>query len=239
MKDVKKAVRDVLLQYQKRYGTHVAVAVARKALTYRLKLPESSEENYLKTDFNGEICETVLEMLLMEYVSQHRNDGWCVNKGVILSDPTKPKSNEFLTEIDILLMTPQCFYVFECKSYSGDKVLIGNGYLTRNNGINCNVFKQNSLHLDILQKWTEGMSRRPCYQMAMFDFSLGTLSDKRTILCKNIMPCVNEKTLGTLFKKGMTNVWDKDVIHKLNNLFEKNVELERAKHLAYVKSLHG
>lgn len=240
MNDVKKAVRKVLLRYQRERGTAVAIEVAKNSLKQYIETPDSVDGKSFHTDFNGEVCETVLEMLIDDYKKKHpQAHGWMFNRSLILSDPTKPRDNQFLTEIDLLLMTPQCFYVFECKSYSGDKTLYGDGKLIREKGNSCDVYKQNRMHLEVVQKWLDRLSNRPRYQMVMFDFSNGELHDDRSSVAKAVMPCVNELSFNSLFSGNLDAVWDVDVIKEVHRLFSSETDALRAKHLAYVKSLHA
>lgn len=238
MSDVKHAVRRVLIRYRQRYGLEAAVRIGKSSLKQYIDAPGSLDGRTFHTDFNGEVCETVLEMLIDDYMRSHSGArDWKMNRNVVLSDPTKPRGNKFLTEIDLFLMTPQCFYIFECKSYAGVKILRDRGLLVRGNGSSCDVYRQNALHLETVRKWLDRLSCCPRYQMVMFDFSNGKLKDERAPEARCEMPCFNETDLQDLFREKRDSVWDAVVISRIHELLSRETDQLRRRHLEYVKSL--
>lgn len=239
MGNVKTAVYEVLKRYHAEKGTQVTIEVAKNTLARPMTGVGEIGAKEFHQNFNGEVCETILEILIEDYCKKYPKEtkGWKWNKGVILPDRGNVKS-DFLTEIDFILFTPECIYIFECKSYAGDKVLVRDGTINRAKGNNCDVFKQNSLHLEVLKSWMDKLSQNPVYQMVLFDFSSGKMTDSRTQDAKQFMPCVNEKTLYSIFSNREGHAWDTDVIESVHKLFNKETEQMRQKHLKYVKSLN-
>ena len=81
---------------------------------YNINL-KKAKKNF-KTDVNGEVCETVLEIGILEFMKRYPKacKEWVLKKGLIVKDIDDP-NNGFLTEIDLVLATPQMIYLFECK----------------------------------------------------------------------------------------------------------------------------
>ena len=147
---VKDTTREKLLALRDEYGTETAIEVARKSL----KVKASGGD--FKKQFNGEVCEVVLEMILQAMISQKHPD-WFYIKGLILPD-AESNNHEFLTEIDFVLFTKECVYCIECKSYAGDKTITGKGTINLANGDSRDVYKQNSMHLEVLDKMIKAFS---------------------------------------------------------------------------------
>lgn len=240
MGDPKETIHALLMDYYKNKGITPALQVAHELLKQSVQgCPEDNmSAAELNAVFNGEVGETVLQIMIMDFMKRNpkRTESWRYNKSVILSD-LDSQSNKFLTEIDALLLTPECIYVFECKSYSGDKKLTGKGVIVRSNGNNCDVYSQNQLHLKILRQWLNRFSRRPVYQMVLFDFSSGSMTDTRDATAKRELPCVNENTLFDLLREEHLQVWRPQDLDEISKQFDRETKALRAKHLDYVKSL--
>ena len=234
---VKDSVHDkLLLCYQER-GLSTALAVAESLLQKNKKTAPIS----FKTTMNGELCETVLEILVMDYCTRHKEQTkmWCWGKGLILKDPHKDLvSSEFMTELDFTLFTPNCIYLFECKCYAGNKELVGAGTIQRENSKSFDVYSQSMIHLETLNKWLGNVSNQPEYKLVLFDFSRGKLIDRRGEKAKNVFPCVNKDTWESIFTKGPA-VWDMQFIYSFVEALDKASSKLRTKHLEYVKSIHG
>lgn len=239
MGDQKATIHKLLLDYYKQKGLEPTLQVAKQLL----KKPVVSKTDLSTADlsaiFNGEVCETVLNIMIADFMKRNpkKTASWRYCKGVILSD-LETRSNKFLTEIDTILFTPGCFYIFECKSYSGNKTLTGKGTIERSNGNNCNVYSQNVLHLKIVKQWLDRFSRHPKYQMALFDFSSGSMTDQRDNDSKKVLPLVNTDNLFSLLRESRLEVWKPDDIAAIYEQFSKETEALRKKHLSYVKSLN-
>lgn len=242
----KKAVRTALFNCLKQTGFDGAYAMAERLLGSK----QHSDDFEFVSTLHGEICETVLELKLLEIARKYpkATQGWSYNKSLVLKDRFSFNS-DFYTEIDLVLFTSACIYLFECKSYSGDKQLVGNGTLKRTmktsykNQVNtCDIYKQSKLHLDTITPWVEEFvlpGKLPFIQMCIFDFSLGTLSDKRTNAAKLELPCLKEATITDFILASTDAVWDLNALRSVSEklgIFSAKV---RDKHLAYVKKLHG
>lgn len=240
MGDPKETIHSLLLDYYKNKGITPTLQVAHELLKQSVQgCPEDNMSTAeLNAVFNGEVCETVLQIMIHDFMKHNpkRTASWRYNKSVILSD-LDSQSKKFLTEIDALLLTPECIYVFECKSYSGDKQLTGKGVITRSNGNNCDVYAQNQLHLKILRQWLNRFSRHPVYQMVLFDFSTGKMSDTRNDSAKKELPCINENTLFDLLREEHLQVWRPQDLDEISKQFDRETKALHAKHLKYVKSL--
>lgn len=233
--DVKDATHARLLDVYRKHGKDVAVQVARKSLGMQGR-NRSAE---FKTNFNGEVCETVLEILVDDYCKRHpkQTAGWCWGKGIILKDPGR-LDKDFTTELDFTLFTPEKIYLFECKSYAGDKILCGAGTLERQGREPFDVYKQSLLHVETLDKWIGRTSRSPDYQMVLFNFSRGKVTDKRTASTKELFPCVDETDWVTVLKGGKA-VWDTKYLQHVVEVLTENSGQLQEEHVRYVQSLHG
>lgn len=195
-----------------------------------------------KQAIHGEICECVLEILIRDEIKRNSSArDWLFCKGTVLKDRVHIQKN-FFTEIDFMLFTTECVYIFECKSYAGNKELIGQGILKRDSGNGFDVYKQSLLHKGVLEPWLDGFTlkgRTPLVQMCMFNFSNGELVDKRSRAAKQEMPCLTEDTLISYLRNPGEAVWDMDCMKHVKEAFDKNSEILRQHHLNYVKGLHS
>ena len=239
---VKEAVRTKLLSIYKEHGLNVAIQVGYEVLgkMHRTSIELSEErEKYIKTNMNGEISETVLEIILMEYMKLHpeQTKEWHISKGLILRDPTK-RNSRFMTELDLTLFTPKCVYVYECKSFAGEKRIIGKGEIIRLNGNSCDAFRQNAIHVTTLHNNIKTYSSKPLYQMRLFDFSRGSAQDDREQKYKDLLPYVTVGNVLNGFSTG-EDVWYMPALLKAVKSIEAASERLRPIHLRYVKELHN
>lgn len=226
---VKDSARQHLLSIYEKYGSEIAIETARASLT----IPKGVGTDF-KPQFNGEICETVLEIVLKELCK--RNKQWFYLKSVIL--PDTETLSDFLTEIDFVFFTESCIYCIECKSYAGNKTIINEGTVVLKDGKKRDVYKQNLLHLEVLSKLLNGFSKSPEYKIVFFNFSTGTVNDRRNQEWKKRFLLVDEKTFFTVLDEG-TAVWDLEGLRRAAPKIEKFSQKNRDRHLAYVKSKHG
>lgn len=238
MGDPKEAIHGLLYEYYNTKGIVPTLQVARELLRKPVPGVAGQDIASLNASFNGEVCETVLQVLIIDFMKRNpkKTEHWRYNKGVILSD-LDSRSSKFLTEIDALLMTPECFYVFECKSYAGDKKLIGQGTIVAKNKT-FDVFKQNALHLKILNQWVGRFSQHPKYQMVLFDFSTGEMDDQRAYKAKQDLMYVSESTLFDLLRESRLGVWRPEDIDSIHKQFDRETKALRMKHLDYVTHLN-
>ena len=229
---VKDSTRDHLLALEEQYGIAVAIEVARKSLRV------GTSDGEFKKQFNGEVCEVVLEMLLQKLIREEHPD-WFYIKGLILPDADNTQS-EFLTEIDFVVFTPQCIYCIECKSYSGTKRISGNGTINLESGRSYDVFKQNSMHLQVLNKMIQNfcISKPPAYKMILFNFSYGKCYDMREVDAKRAFPVVDDKSFSKVLSKRTRVCWDMQGLRMAKDSLETFSKRTRAKHLKYVQGLH-
>lgn len=192
----------------------------------------------LQAQVNGEVCEVVLECLIIDYSLKHKEEcsDWLLYKGLIIKDRDNLRS-AFSTEIDLTLITPQCIYLFECKSYKGDNLLTGLGKYK-----NTDVFSQNMLHLKTLDKWVKPFTingKNPVYKIALFAFSNGSITDNRDLSVKKSMPVLTlQNWTDILLSNSSQKVWNMKSVKTLFDQLESNTEKLYYEHLNYVKSIH-
>lgn len=223
--------------YEKR-GMMPALNVAEGLLHSR----EYSNDLDFKRELNGELCETVLEIILKSYYkNQEPKENWHFVKSLVLNERGKNHS-DFLTEIDLALFTPACIFLFECKSYSGEKVLAGNGKLYRDSKFACDVFGQSLLHKRVIEPWVSDFvlnGKIPVIQMCMFEYSNGPLIDKRSRSARIEMPCLNAGQVIKYVQSFTEPVWNIACLKKALITLEANSNNFHNAHLNYVKRLHG
>jgi hypothetical protein len=207
------------------------------------------DNKYFMAHLHGEICETVLECIIIDYIKRYglKKQGWFYKKGLILRDVNNVKSGYF-TELDLTVFTPQKIFAFECKSYGGDKKIVDKCTIKKKKGgTPFDVYDQHSKHFKVLadqlqpfriiNKNTRGFAP---YQLILFDFATGTTKDVREDRDKMVMPCLNESNVENIFKlvEGKPIMWDINFVRKAVDIIDKKSEENRKKHLEYVKSLH-
>ena len=222
----------------------VAHTVALAEAMLQSSLHKSNEE--FRTSLHGEICETVLEILILDYMRVHKKDteSWILKKGLILQDPEN-KESDYLTEVDLSLFTPQKIFVFECKSYAGNKIICDKCTIKRDKGI-FDVYKQNEAHGIVMHKNLEAFrlykpetAGLKDLQLVLFDFSLGSCKDVRGEAFKRLMPCTNKENVLLLFRNLQVEpvLWKMIGVSKAVEIIAKASIKNRSKHLKYVKQL--
>lgn len=233
-----KAQRQILDIYEER-GATMAIAVARRVL----ELSKGQRNFNSKKIINGEICETVLEIALMEYCKKNLSAFY--SKGLILKN--REISEDFLTEIDLVLFTPQKIVIWECKGHNGDKKIKEQCTICRAGEDDYDVYKQNCLHRDaIIANFERFRIANPgtvgCVptQLALFNFSLGDVYDMRPEQNKLLMPLIEIGEVEPYIEQCIKGpvCWNVEALGKAVRIIEANKERLRKQHLAFVKSIH-
>lgn len=239
-RDTKDRTRTVLLNYYEKCGFEKSIAVAEQMLSLSPgQAAGSKSTNDFRAEMNGEICETVLEIGILEFQKRNpqKTKDWVVKRGLILKDIENPNS-DFLTEIDAVLATPKRICLFECKSYSGDKEIVGRGTV-RSKYRTFDVASQEALHAEVFEKQFNRFGKGKI-QTVLFSFAKGSLVDKRSALVKKQLPVVEIKNLwGFLEAEPRVGTWRIREVKRALDTIERQSRGVRSKHLSYVKSLHG
>lgn len=238
MGDVKNKTEEVIRKYSK--GKDMETV---KKVCYEI-LKSSNSSGVIR----GEICECLLVMLLEDYIKKNNKRDWVLAKGLILKDLDRPESN-YSTELDVTLFTPKMIYLFECKSYRGEKKLTKECTLSTKSGKSwtkrVDVFDQHKKHFVCLYKYVKKFrvnkdKNAKCFKIIMFDFSIDGIKDNREEKFKCLMPLLDENNLYSLFDNydSLDDNWDmkyiSQVVKKLKEVSPKRTQ----KHLDYVKGLH-
>lgn len=239
-KEYKSKTNEVLLDYYAHNGVDRTVHTA----TLMLKSSNHKSEKQFSMEVHGEICETVLEVMTLDYIKRNKLN-WIVSKGLILKDIYNPNSG-YMTELDFTVFTPNIILSFECKCYRGDKVLDKECSMYRDGKFLFDIYGQHIKHIDTLYDIfspfrTENLelSNVSAIQASCFMFSLGTLRDERDSEWKNKMFITNEKNLYKfydLFRDGIQH-YDMESIQKCIDILDSKKDKFTGKHLGYVKSL--
>lgn len=205
-----------------------------------------SDENF-RNIVHGEVCETVLECYLDNYIMINNLEGiWFYEKGMVLKDMTNPDS-EYLTEVDMTLFTPFKLLTFECKCYGGGKLVVDECKIVRKGIKPYDVFAQHKKHIETLMNNlyrfrldTEYSRAYSPIDAAYFDFSLGNITDKRDAGWKKKMPVLNVENLYKHLDnyRGKPECWNITGLRRGVAAITKYKEILRKKHLRYVKELN-
>lgn len=245
--DYKTETNKILLDYYEKNGFVKTVKTA-KAM-YKVNLKTAKPD--FKTDLCGEICETILEIGIIEFMKKYPEicRDWVIKKGLIVKDIENP-NNGFLTEIDLVLATPQMIYIFECKSYTGEKILTDICTIkTKNRSFD--VYKQNLMHARVFLKQfdpyrvNKAVKKLPL-QLALFSLSKGSITDKRNDTSKMLMPLVEIENLFKFLSQNIPttdreviSLWKMKYVKNALDIIAKKSDANRSAHLAYVKNLHN
>lgn len=238
----KDSTNQVMKEYYQQHGLEATIALG----WAMLEVKKHSSDASFYTDVNGEICETVLELIVCQYILDNglSAEGWFYKKGLIIKEPGSNK--DYYTELDLTVFTPQKIFIFECKSYSGDKTITDTCTIRRAKGNNCDVFSQNCKHANALAKQfaafrtNKGVEEAP-YQLVLFNFSKGSVVDSRPALSQVMMPCLDDSNVCNIFDyyRNSPAIWRIDKVLQAAEIIAKHSDANRSKHLSYVKSLHG
>lgn len=241
----KNTTNEVLLELYKTSGLKNTIDVGKAMLESSLH----KDNKHFRAHTHGEICETILECIIIDYFKQYNLNKykWFYKKGLILKDVNNPDSGYF-TELDFTVFTPQKIFAFECKSYNGDTRITDKCTIRRKTGGTFDVFEQHKKHFMVLADQLKPFRIHNSanaleipYQLVLFDFSTGKTEDERDTSNKLLMPCLDEKNVLNIFKTvyNMPIMWDIDRVHTAMEIIERHSEENREKHLKYVQSLHG
>lgn len=239
---VKNKTNNTLLRYYSENGFESTVRVAYSMLGSKTY---SGKGNF-HSELHGEICESVLEISILEYIRTHSTKckNWFYRKGLILKDVENPDS-KFLTECDLVLFTPQRILIFECKSYNIEKVIEDKCTIKCKNGKQFNVFNQNYLHYKVLIKQFGKFSLVNCITNTMchiylFDFSNGKTTDNRDKKYKLLMPHVTVNNIFSILESlNGPSRWDLSYCKRAVDIIDSKKDENTIKHLQYVKDLNN
>lgn len=200
----------------------------------------------------GEIAETVLYVMLDDYIKKNNITDWRIVKGMILKDIDTYKSHEYFTELDLTLFTPKCVFSFECKCYKGPKYLSDRGTLHVKRGKSfkkaLDVFDQHSKHFNVLFRTLESCLDKEVdhksyksFKLLYFDFADIPTDDKREDFYRSLFPIVNTNNLYSLFKSfdNRPDYWKMKYVNRVVDIIEANKEKNTKAHLKYVTNLHN
>lgn len=240
----KSTTHDILLDYHKKFGTQKTIEIA-KAM---LKSATHKNDGHFMAHVHGEICESVLEMIVIDFIDEYnlKAKGWFYSTGLILKDVNNPNSGYF-TELDLTVFSPQKIFAFECKSYGGDKKITDTCTIRKKKGGVFDVYDQHQKHFKVLADQmqpfrivspkTRGFAP---YQLILFDFALGETIDARDNENKMLMPCLNETNAANILKTAFDKPtqWDIARVHRAIDIISKKSEENTKMHLKYVKELN-
>lgn len=236
---LKNKTNKVILDNYRKNGLQHTLTLCKKMLEHNALYREGA--NFVL----GEITESVLEVLLTDYISKRNLKDWFFVKGMIVKD-IETMNKEFSTEIDMVLFSPQKIYLFECKGYAGAKELTGKGSLIRHgrNKVEFDVFEQHKNHATVFMNMfnpfvLKGVSPSICYKLGIFDFSSGQLKDNREEKWKKIMPVIRSEDLFELLDKFARSrrKWNMEYVRRAVKIIEAKKEHNTARHLEYVTNL--
>ena len=192
-KDHKGNTRRLILAIYEQFGINEAFAKAQEILK-QCEDPKFDREK--RVAVKGELAEVVLEVFCVHLQKVIPNV--IVSKGLCIY---KMGDKRVTTEMDVVLFTPFCMYMFECKSYSGKKVLTDKCYLKARGSKD--VYAQSRMHFDILYpyiapyvvKMAKYPPGNPPVQLILFELSSGDIEDKRTPENQKLYPCLTLNTL--------------------------------------------
>lgn len=184
----KSNTRKLLLAIYEQYGIATAYEKAHEII----KQCEDTKYNRDKRSaVKGELAEVVLEIFCIHL--QKILPSTIVSKGLCIY---KQGDKRVTTEMDLILFTPFCMYMFECKSYSGKKVLTEECYLKAMS--TKDVYRQSKYHFEILWPYVSKFVLKshtptldnPVVKLILFELSSGDIDDQRTAKNKALYPCL-------------------------------------------------
>lgn len=243
-KDYKGKMNEKLMAYYTANGKENAILLADKML----EATTHKKDKIFRAHVHGEICETVLEICILDFMSRHKEEtgDWFYSKGMILKDKDNPNS-PYLTEIDMTLFTPYKILTVECKSYGGDKVFTKKCTVNRVGVKSTDVYEQHEKHYKTLLKTFEpfrkngnGSFNVASIQIGYFNFSIGKVEDKRTDKWQNTMPILNVQKIEALLKTYLNKpiYWKMDYVKRAVSIVDANKKKNTTAHLKYVTDLH-
>ena len=236
---MKENARELLLAICQQYGAQTALNKAEQLMK---QCEDKSFNRDARSSVKGEVSEAVSEILCAHI--QKRLGNCIMSKGLCI--PKKGGDSSRTTEMDIVLFTPVCIYMIECKSYSGRKVLKNECYIEAHS--KKDVYRQNLLHMEFLSDYVAPymlndrgvMRQQPYYRLILFEMSSGSIIDTRTDHYKKLYPCLGPQTLLPWFNQELRQ--PKKVIYNMQGLQQMLVQLNAnssANFVKHVKRLGG
>lgn len=231
--------RDVIKQCYFKYGVSGALELGKAVI----EIVSHQKGTDASNNFKGEIAETVLHCYLRDLQRKFRpsiaTHGLCFES----------VSGSLTAEIDVAFFTQQRLYLFECKCFTGEKILSGQGTL-KGKFSEANVYDQSMGHLallfDYIQEYLRGSNPGVSpVQLVVFDGGLGECKDIREEKDKQVLQYVSFGTLnswmqGELSKiSGLNPVWDLRGIAEVIREFQKVNEESLNKHIERLSDKKG
>jgi hypothetical protein len=225
---------DKFSEIEKKYDMSVCIDVAKRMLETEL------DKNERATPIiRGNVGESILTLMLDRYIEKYCLD-WKVYVGMILKDPEGLK--EFYTELDVTLLTSSTIVLFESKCYLGKNKIVDAGEV-KTRGFSSDVYKQQHLHRDTLEKNVKGFIKPgikgfPC-ELYLFYFSNYPIEDLRSKEYRQEMPIVTDENLIAVLnalKKLKTINYDYTKLVSLVDKIYSYSDKLRDKQLSYYKA---
>lgn len=238
---IKDNTQKILLDYYNKVKDVNAVIVVARAML------KSKNSNPM---LRGELAETILSLMIRDYVIKNNLEDWILSKGLILKDLDNPDSN-YSTELDVTVFTPNKVLLFECKSYKGEKIIKDPGELwiknrkTGREKLAINVYDQHMKHYKVLYKYIRkfkiGLQKTKPFSIAFFNFSDGECRDERSRDYKNLFPVVDETNLYKYLDAvvGKEKYWDMKYIRKVVKILNETKRSLSSAHIKYVSNLNN
>lgn len=242
---LKTKTREVILDYSKSHSLEETLALSKALLDTSLHKGRNKDMSTVGIVF-GEIGESVLEVMLSHYIKSRNLKDWFYSPSLVIKD-IDTLNSEFLTEIDMVLVSPYKIYLFEAKTYSGMKTIVGSGKIIREKGKDFDVGSQQKLHVRVFDSTFSPFRRKLAsplhgYSLPLFDFSTFSFEDQRSDSWKELMPILTPDNLFDFLDKQQTKhiIWNVEKVRKVVGLIEKkNIQYDlHSKHLSYVSNLH-
>lgn len=245
MNDYKLSTHEKLMNYYDAHDLNKAIKVGRAML----ESTSYKGETTFIAHVHGEIAETILECIIMDYIRKYnlQKYGWFYKKGLILKDINHADSG-YYTELDLTVFTPQKIFAFECKSYGGNKRITDVCTIRKKKGGSFDVYNQHQKHFMVLADQLKPFrivnpqnAKYAPYQLVLFDFATGVTTDERLPQNKILMPCLNETNVSNIFKLNYDKpiMWDIKRVQKAVEIIASHTKQNTTKHLNYVKNLHS
>lgn len=231
---MKDKVRKHLFEIAKKIGVNAAIRKGDQLLSESYQAAKRMNKWEQASVLRGELAEIILELQLRLYCQRNPKTSFMVKNLVIPRSDGKYGT----TELDLTLFREDCIYLFECKSYSGKKVLEEECLLKSKNR-EINVYSQNMMHLNNLHslifEWN-AIPKGNSYQLVLYTYDNGDLEDLRSVEWKNKIPVVTKINLiDWLFSHKGNAKWDiKSVGAKITEL-KSNKNLTLKNHVSRLK----
>lgn len=193
MSSLNNLTHDVLMNLYFKKGIKAADAKVRQLLE---QCETTSKDNiHDRGVIKGELSEVYLEYHLLWWMSHAQ----CLT--TVKSLCMKSKESNATAEIDILLASPCRIYLFECKSFKGDKTLTKECFL-KGKSSEKDVYEQSRYHLKILNEHIcdchyPGEYKTKPYKLILFELSTTGIDDQRAEQWKKTIPLLTMDTLDT------------------------------------------